>query len=284
MEEQRVIVVTGSSSGFGRKTVERFAGAGWRVFATMRESTARHAEDAASLVQLGVRVVELDVTDQGSVDRAAVEVRAEVEGVDVLVNNAGTGYVGPTEAFTIDEVRAQFELNVFGPLRVNRSFLPSMRERGSGLIVYLSSVAGRVVYPGSGVYCASKFAIEAFAEATSYELGPLGLDVAIVEPGAFPTNIGNSRVGPTDAQRVQDYSSLSGTFAGVRAALSEEAKGRDAQEVADAILQLASLAPGSRPLRTPVPARLALNAINAVSELAHVQMVAEVRASTGRSA
>jgi NAD(P)-dependent dehydrogenase (short-subunit alcohol dehydrogenase family) len=119
VEEQRVIVVTGTSSCFGRRTVERFAGAGWRVFATMRESTARHAEDAASLVRLGARVVELDVTGQGSVDRAAVEILAEVEGVDVLVNNAGTGYVGPTEAFTIDGVRAQFELNVFGALRAN---------------------------------------------------------------------------------------------------------------------------------------------------------------------
>ncbi|HEY2476918.1 MAG TPA: SDR family oxidoreductase [Candidatus Cybelea sp.] len=278
MSKQQVIVVTGSSSGFGRKTAERFADAGWQVFATMRDSGGRHAEEAEALAARGMRVVELDVTDQASADHATAEILGEVEGVDVLVNNAGTSYFGPTEAFTVEVVKAQFDVNVFGPLRINRSLLPSMRERRSGLIVYISSLTGRLSLPGLGVYCASKFAIEAFAEAASYELGPLGIDVAIVEPGAFTTNISNSRVGPDDAQRVTGYAHLRATSAAIGAFLSESAKGRDLDEVAEAIYRLATSPPGSRPLRTPVPADTIVEGINTASALAHQQLLAALGA------
>jgi NAD(P)-dependent dehydrogenase (short-subunit alcohol dehydrogenase family) len=262
MPDSYVIVVTGSSSGFGRNTVERFADAGWRVYATMRETQGRHADAAAAFAARGMRVVELDVTDQGSVDRAARDILGEAGSVDVLVNNAGATYVGPTEAFTVETVRAQFDLNVFGVLRVNRAFLPAMRERRRGLIVYVSSVTGRLVLPGMGVYCASKAAIEAFAEATFYELKPVGVDVAIVEPGAFATNIGNSRVAFDDSQRAAEYAHLEPTSATILNDILENAQKRDSRDVAEAIYRLATLPAGTRPLRTPVPANLLVERIN----------------------
>lgn len=274
MPESRVVVVTGSSSGFGRNTVERFADAGWRVYATMRESRGRHAKTAAELAARGMRVVELDVTDQTSVDRAAEEILGEAGSVDVLVNNAGATYVGPTEAFTVDAVRAQFDLNVFGVLRVNRAFLAAMRERRRGLIVYVSSVAGRLVLPGMGVYCASKAAIEAFAEAASYELRSLGVDVAIVEPGAFATNIGNSRVMFDDARRAGGYAHLAPTSSAILDDILENAQKRDSREVAEAIYRLATLPAGTRALRIPVPENPLVERINEASAASQRDMSA----------
>ena len=273
MSNQQVVVVTGSSSGFGRHTAERFADADWRVFATMRDARTRHNDVTQALELRGISVVELDVTNQRSADRAAEDILREVGGVDVLVNNAGAGYFGPTEAFTVERVQQQFEVNVFGPLRVNRAFLPSMRERRSGLIVYVSSVAGRIVLPGSGVYTASKFALEAFAEAASYELAGLGIDVAIVQPGAFETNIGNSRVGPDDTARLAGYAHLQRTAEAVQNWLRTASAKRDARDVAEAIYQLAVLPVGRRPLRTPVPPEPAVEAINAAAAAVQQQLL-----------
>ena len=124
---QRTALVTGANSGFGRLTAEAFAAAGWRVYATMRNTTSKNAQAAADLRKAGISVVELDVTSDASVDAAAVSILAEAGALDVLVNNAGTGHFGVTEAFTPSSVEAQLATNVIGPLRVNRAFLPSMR-------------------------------------------------------------------------------------------------------------------------------------------------------------
>ena len=184
---QRTAVVTGASSGFGRLTAQTLAADGWRVYATMRNAATKNAAAAAALRDAGISVVELDVTDDASVDAAAKTILAEAGAVDVLVNNAGTGHFGVEEAFTPSAVEAQFATNVIGPLRVNRAFLPSMREQKRGLIVYVSSVVGRIIIPFTGIYTASKWALEALAETSSYELAPFGIDVAIVEPGAYAT-------------------------------------------------------------------------------------------------
>jgi len=258
---QKTIVVTGASSGFGRDTAERFAGAGWRVFATIRDPRGRHAQPAAELETLGIRVVDLEVTDQASVDRAAAEILAAGP-VDVLVNNAGAAYFGILEAFTPETIQRQYDVNVFGPMRVNRAFLPGMRERRQGLIVYVSSVVGRLALPFGGVYASSKWALEALAETSSYELAPLGIDVAIVQPGAYGTNISNSRVDPDDAARSAGYGDLVPLAANVFGALTAAAAGRDSREVADAIFALAEQPAGTRPLRTTVPNDPSVAAIN----------------------
>jgi NAD(P)-dependent dehydrogenase (short-subunit alcohol dehydrogenase family) len=267
--QPQTAVVTGASSGFGRVTAERFAAAGWRVFATVRDPRGRQAQAASELEQLGIRVVDLEVTDQASVDRAAAEIRAAGP-VDVPVNNAGAAYFGVVEAFTPEAIQRQFEVNVFGPMRVSRAFLPGMRDRRSGLVVYVSSVAGRLAIPFGGVYSSSKWALEALAETSSYELVPFGVDVAIVQPGAYGTNISNSRSGPDDAERVNAYGRVTPLAANVFGALSASAAGRDPREVADAIFALAEQPAGTRPLRTPVPSNPGVAAINdAVAPIQH---------------
>ena len=164
MPDKRTIVITGASSGFGLLTAKAFAADGWRVYATMRAPQGRSAPLAAELRSAGVGVVQLDVTDDASVAAAAKTIHAEVPAIDVLVNNAGGAYFGIEEAYTPALVEQQFATNVFGPLRVNRAFQPAMRARKSGLVVYLSSVVGRMIVPFGGIYTASKWALEALAE------------------------------------------------------------------------------------------------------------------------
>lgn len=259
--DQPSIVVTGAGSGFGRHTAERFAAAGRRVFAGVRDPHGKHAQATAELERAGITVVDLEVTDQASVDRAAAQILAAGP-VDVLVNNAGSAYFGVVEAFTPEAVRAQYETNVFGALRVSRAFLPGMRESKSGLVVYVSSVVGRFVFPFGGVYASSKWALEALAETSSYELAPLGVDVAIVEPGAYGTNIGNSRINPDDPSRLDGYAAVLPSAEGVFGALAQASEGRDPREVAEAIFALANMPAGARPLRTPVPHDPTVTAIN----------------------
>ena len=274
MPNQRTAVVTGASSGFGRLSAEAFAADGWRVYATMRNSNSGNASAAEELRRTGITVVELDVTDDRSVERAAQTILAEAGAVDVLVNNAGTAYFGILEAYTPATVEKQFATNVFGPLRVNRAFLPAMRERHSGLVVYVSSVVGRLALPYSAVYTASKWALEALAEASSYELAPFGVDVAIVEPGAYETAIGSKFVGADDAERVASYGAEATALANARmAAIAEMAQGRDPNDVARAILDLANAPAGTRPMRTVVPNHPAVEAINASTGAIQQQVI-----------
>ncbi len=258
---QQTVVVTGASSGFGRDTALRFAQAGWRVFATIRTSGGRHAGVKTELEGHGITIVDLELTDTASVNKAAAQILASGP-VDVLVNNAGAAFFGIVEAFTADRIQEQFDINVFGPMRVTRAFLPSMRERRKGLIVYVSSVVGRFTLPFGGVYSSSKWALEALAETYSYELAPLNVDVAIVQPGAFETNIGNSRVGPDDESVLAGYSEVLPHANAVFTGLSETAATRDSRDVAEAIFALAQQPAGSRPLRTPVPNDPGIEAFN----------------------
>jgi len=263
MAQQRIAVVTGASSGFGKLTVEALAADGWRVFGTMRNVATANAAPAAALRAAGAEVVELDVLSDASVDAAATTILAAGT-PDVLVNNAGNAFFGLVEAFTPDAVERQYATNVVGPLRVNRAFLPAMRERKSGLIVYVSSVVGRFTLPFGGVYASSKWALEALAEVSSYELAPFGVDVAIVEPGAFPTEIGAKVTIADDDARTASYGDVAATLSGaVNGALAAVAQTRDSADVANAIVRLANAPAGTRPLRTTVPADPATDAINA---------------------
>lgn len=206
------VLITGCSSGFGRLTAKLLAGQGHRVFAGVRAARGRNATAAGDLGEwarragLALTVVDLDVTDDASVS-AAVEVAG---GVSVLVNNAGVLPVGVTEAFTPDQLRGVFEANVFGAHRTARAVLPEMRARGAGLIVQVSSVLGRYPLPFHGAYGASKAALEALSEAMRDELTGSGVDVAVVEPGPFPTAIGGKIIGPADPARASGYLAAAG--------------------------------------------------------------------------
>jgi NAD(P)-dependent dehydrogenase (short-subunit alcohol dehydrogenase family) len=264
MSTQRVAVVTGASTGFGFETARLLAEAGHRVFGTMRDIAGRNAVNARKLAALGVTPVELDVTDQASVDRGAAAILAAAGRVDVLVNNAGSAHFGTTEAFTPESFELQFATNVGGPFRVSRAFLPGMRAQRSGLVVFVSSVVGRFVIPFTGVYTASKWALEGLAESFSYELRPFGVDVAIVEPGPYATNIGNASIGPDDAERLASYGEVARTIEAIGAGLAASA--RDPIEVAEAIAALVALPAGARPLRTPMPKGSPVEALNAAVE------------------
>ncbi|MFC0003896.1 oxidoreductase [Micromonospora siamensis] len=180
------VLITGTSSGIGRATVARLARRpDLTVYATARKVAA-----IADLADTGARILPLDVTDEESMRAAVAAIEAEHGQVDVLVNNAGYGEYGPIEETPMDRVRAQFETNVFGLSRLTQLVLPGMRRAGRGRIVNISSMGGRLVFPGGGYYHASKYAVEAISDALRQEVRPFGVDVAIVEPGLIRTGFG----------------------------------------------------------------------------------------------
>jgi len=184
----KTILITGASSGFGRDTVETLRRAGYTVYASMRGAQGKNRETVEALQRLGIETVELDVSDDASVEAGVERVVAEAGNIDVLVNNAGIGSAGVTEAFTAEQARVVFDTNVIGLLRVTRAVLPSMRRRRDGLIINIGSILGRVTFPFLGIYGASKFAVEALTDSLRYEVSQLGVEVVEVQPSAYPTN------------------------------------------------------------------------------------------------
>lgn len=264
MSVSNIAVVTGTSTGFGHDTARLLVEAGNVVFGTMRDIAGRNAEPAKALERLGVTVVDMDVTDENSVERGVAKIMDAAGRVDVLVNNAGTAHFGTTEAYTPASLERQLATNVIGPFRLARAFLPGMRERHSGLVVFVSSVVGRFAMPFNGIYTSSKWAIEALAEAFSYELRPFEVDVAIVEPGAYATNIGNVMIKPDDVERLASYGEIAKTADMMMAGLSSIAG--PPIEVAEAIAALVAAEPGTRPLRTVVPSDSPASHINELVE------------------
>src|SRR3981081_1417923 len=175
---EQTILVTGSTSGFGRLTVETLARQGYRVFAGMRAAAGKNAPAAEELralaqrEQLALHLVEIDVTDDTSVERAIATTSGSTDRLDAVVNNAGISYSGPLEAFTLEQVQQQFDTNVFSVLHVNRAALPHMRRQGSGLLLQIGSIAGRLAMPFLGLYGATKFALEGLTDSHRYEQTP----------------------------------------------------------------------------------------------------------------
>jgi NAD(P)-dependent dehydrogenase (short-subunit alcohol dehydrogenase family) len=193
----RVWFVTGAASGFGRAITERAAAAGDVVVATARRPEA--LDDLVAARPDQIEAVRLDVTDRGAGAVLLADVERRYGRVDVLVNNAGRGHVGAAEETTDADLRALFDLHVFGPAELVRAVLPGMRRRRRGVIVQLSSVGGQVAMPGFSTYCATKFALEGYSEALAAEVAPFGIDVVVVEPGAFRTAFSGDRLAETPA-------------------------------------------------------------------------------------
>lgn len=257
MSDRRNIFITGASSGFGRDTALALAGRGHTVFATMRGVEGKNAETAADMLRLAaengwsLHVLDLDVTQEGSVNAAVERAISLAGGIDVVINNAGLGTFGVEEAFTIEQVQQVFDVNVFGVMRVNRAVLPHMRERGNGHIIYISSGLGRFVFPFVGPYAGTKFALEAIAESSSYELAYEGIDTTIVQPGAFGTEFGDNMLQAGDTERLENYGPARQAFAAMAEAFARNER-QDPQVVVDALVELSETKPGSRPLRRPV--------------------------------
>ena len=249
------ILITGSSSGFGRLTAELLLSKGHTVVATMRDPQGKNQGPAEELEKAGAHIVHLDVTDTESVEEGVEAAVHATGGLDVVVNNAGVGAVGLQESFTAEDWQRLFEVNVFGVQRVNRAAIPHMRERGTGLIVFVTSLLGRFCLPFYGPYNASKWAMEAMAENYRVELSGFGVDVSIVEPGGFPTAFQESLLTPGDPSRADGYGEFAAFPKTMRANFEETLAAhpeQDPRNVADAVVGVIETPAGKRPFRTVV--------------------------------
>jgi short-subunit dehydrogenase len=212
-ETKTPVLITGCSTGIGRATAERLARRGLTVYAT-----ARRLDSIEDLKEAGCRTLALDVTDEGSM-RAAVEAVEAAEGaVGALVNNAGYSQSGAVETIPLDEVRRQFETNVYGLLRMCQLVLPGMRAAGRGRIVNVSSMGGKLTFPGGGVYHATKYAVEALSDAMRFEVRGFGVHVSVIEPGLIKTNFAETAVGSVshaDGPYAEFNTAVSASTAGV---------------------------------------------------------------------
>ena len=205
MADQKVAVVTGSSSGIGYETALVLARNGFRTYATMRNlEKAKAISDVAKREKLSLHTIKLDVTDEKSVNDAIKTIKSDAGRIDVLVNNAGYGLTGSLEDLSMSEIKAQYETNVFGLIRVTQAVLPIMREQKSGIIVNISSIGGKMAIPLQSPYHGTKFAVEGLSESIAYELEPFGIKIVIIEPGAIKTNFDTGMV---VAQKNQNPSS-----------------------------------------------------------------------------
>jgi NAD(P)-dependent dehydrogenase (short-subunit alcohol dehydrogenase family) len=281
-----VVLITGASTGFGREAAERFARQGYHVFATIRESLGRNSEHRQSIERvaradgLSIDVLELDVTDERSVGAAVEEALARAGRLDVVINNAGVAGIGVTEAYTPEQFSKLFDVNLYGVIRVNRAVLPVMRRQRSGLLIHVSSGAGRVTVPAMAAYCASKYALEAVADAYRFELRPFGIDSVLVEPGIYRTAIFDRLVEPGDHARLADYGT-SAEYAdrvlGVFQTAISTPGAPGPEEVAEAFVRLTETPAGERPFRTIVsqPIEQLLGGYNAAADALR-PMVAQI--------
>jgi len=274
----KTILVTGASSGIGALTVRSLAEAGHTVFAGIRDSAGRNAAAVATLDayatdnSVDLRAVELDVTSQESADACVGQIIAGSGGLDVLVHNAGHMALGPAEAFTPEQLADQYDVNVLGTQRVNRAALPRMRDRGSGLLIWVGSSSTRGgTPPFVGPYFAAKAAMDALAVSYAAELIRFGIETAIVVPGAFPsgTNHFAHAGAPADTARVASYEPkygnlLAGIGPKLAALIPPDA---DVADVAKAITRLVDLPVGTRPFRTHIdPSRDGSEVVSAVAD------------------
>jgi NAD(P)-dependent dehydrogenase (short-subunit alcohol dehydrogenase family) len=278
MDSKQVVLITGASTGFGRLIAETLARHGHTVFATMRNPEGRNAKNASEIQAIAKReslplhVLELDVTDDASVERAARTAVEQAGRIDVAINNAGYVLAGLAEAATTEQAQQIMDTNFLGSVRVNRAVLPYMRRQRSGLLLHISSGSGRAVIPSFGFYCASKFALEALAETYHYELAPQGIESVIVEPGSYQTPVFGNIVMAADTARTDTYGPVSHIPAKVIAIFTGAAG--NPQELADAVLQIVETPAGQRKLRYRVSAAsLGIDEINALSESVQAKLL-----------
>ena len=236
----------------------------------MRDTQGRNEAKKAELEAYSPRIAiaQMDVTDDASAAEGFASILAQWP-IDVLINNAGIMYIGMTEAYSIAQATEQMNTNYFGALRALHAVLPSMRAAGTGLIINTSSIAGRVSVPFFGTYCATKHALEAYSQSLRYEVAPFGVDIALGEPGPFPTNLLAAGKAPARSDVLASYGDLGDVpatmIAGFADMLASEAA-PDPQLVVVAYLALAASAPGKRPTRTVVGITWGVDELNAVTQ------------------
>jgi NAD(P)-dependent dehydrogenase (short-subunit alcohol dehydrogenase family) len=278
LNTNQVVLITGTSSGFGRLIAETLAHKKFQVFATMRDVKGRNARVAREIAEiadresLSLQTLELDVTDDFSVERAVGKVVLRCGRVDVLVNNAGYGIMDLAESVPLAQAQRQFEVNFFGVLRMNRAVLPAMKRQGGGLLLHVSSGGGRLAIPGMGLYCASKFAMEALAEVYRYELASLGIDSVILEPGAYATPIMEKLERGEDPGRKTGYGEMALVPEKLKVTIGSSRA--NPQEIADIVLQIIETPAGRRQLRYRVgPGGPGVQRINTLTDEVQAQML-----------
>lgn len=266
------ILITGCSSGFGLMAAKYLAKKGHHVYASMRNTQNKNKSKVEEILNFGksnnlkIEVIDIDVTSDKSVDQAV----SQIEKVDVLINNAGRGYGGPIESFSSEQFMDQLDLNIVGTFRVAKAVLPIMRAQKSGLIIQISSIAGRCCSPGFGIYHASKWGLEGLSESLRYELAPLGVDVVMVQPGLFATDFFSTVIPSEDQEISQAYQHVGEfreTFGSqVMSAFEDKNAPTDPMLVVQAFEKLIDTEDGKRPIRTMVGMDFGLQAINEVTE------------------
>jgi NADP-dependent 3-hydroxy acid dehydrogenase YdfG len=259
----KIILITVASTGFANLTAKLLAEHGHTVYDTMRDIKGKNKPNKEALLdwekshQVNLSVVELDVTQDKSVEDAKAFTLSEtIVSIDVIINNAGIYGVGIQEAFTVNNHKAIFEVNVFGTVKVNNAFLPTLRKQGSGLIIRTSSILGRIIIPFGGVYNATKWAIEVLSENLAYELKLLGIDVAIVQPGVFLTELFQKFYFQNNPEVVSEYgksAELYNNSLQTNHALTVESNFPNRpKQVAEAIVKCVEMPNGTHPLRTVI--------------------------------
>ncbi|MBX7481326.1 SDR family oxidoreductase [Qipengyuania qiaonensis] len=274
----KTILITGTSSGFGRLASEHFARAGATVFATMRNTPRPEADELKQLAsdeKLDIHVLRLDVLlDEEVTEAVATAERETGRGLDVLVNNAGIGITGPVEVQDIEATKLAFDTNVLGYHRLTRAVLPGMRARKQGHIFAVSSQLGRVIVPHAGHYSATKFAVEAMFEQLAYELVPHNIGVTVIEPGGYPTRVWVNRNRYSAELKARASDLHTDGYPKIVARMGEEdgsGRSADPMDVPRAMAKVLGMAPGTRPVRVPVSGgsipQVAINDISAKTQV-----------------
>jgi NADP-dependent 3-hydroxy acid dehydrogenase YdfG len=240
---KKTVLITGASSGFGKVAAKLFHNNGWNVIATMRSPEKETELSAFS----NVLISKLDVTMKSTIQNSVKEGIEKFGKIDVLVNNAGYGALGALEAATEEQMKKQFDVNFFGLIEVTKAVLPAMRQQKSGTVINVSSIGGRVTFPFSSLYHATKFAVEGLTESMQYELNPLGIRLKIIEPGGYKTEFAGRSMALFGVDGLDDYQPAFDKFITM---LDQWPMSENIGEVADAIYEAAT--DGTEKLRYPV--------------------------------
>src|ERR1700738_4550581 len=262
----KTILITGASSGFGRLTAETLSRSGHKVFAGFRSTDGSKRQVADALEAQNIEVLEFDVTDHVSIMIAVGRLlETSRQELDVVINNAGMASAGISEAFTPEQARDLFDVNVFGVQRVLRATLPVLRAKRAGLVINIGSILGRVTLPFFGLYGASKYAVEAMTDSYRYELSQLGIHVVLVQPSAYPTNMYAAAQQPADGEIAKTYGAVAevpGKILKTFVTLFEGENAPNPRDVAEAIDKIVSTPVGKRPDRVVVGLPFGSDAVN----------------------
>src|ERR1700719_4267862 len=273
----KTILITGASSGFGRLTAQTLRNSGHKVFAGFRSNEGRKKQVADELREKNIEILKLDVTDQGSVDSAIAQLLEKSNNeLDAVVNNAGMASAGISEAFTPEQARQLFEVNVFGVQRVLRATLPVLRAKRRGLVINVGSILGRITFPFFGLYGASKYAVEALTDSYRYELSQLGVEVVLVQPSAYPTNMYASAQKPDNNTRSEAYGEIGAIPGKMFDTFREIFQSKNApnpHDVPEAIAKLIGQSKGTRPARVVVGEPYASDVVNRSVEPVQAQVI-----------